>query len=90
MPVTRFAITLVVFTSVWFATRSADAQERVTFRQTLQARQRETVKVVADYIASHPEGDDADEARTWMFETVIAGGLEQEGLSVARACLERP
>ena len=67
----------------------AAASRAAGFRALLDRRQRETLRSVADYVASHPDADDAEQASLWMFETASAQGLEAEVVAPAEQFLKR-
>ncbi|HLJ11471.1 MAG TPA: TlpA disulfide reductase family protein [Planctomycetaceae bacterium] len=59
------------------------------FRALLDKHQREALRSVAQYVASHPDADDVEQASSWMFETAVAQGLEAEVVGPAEQFLKR-
>src|SRR5215471_6986386 len=70
-------------------TSTTRAPAAKTFRELLDRRQRETLQSVGEYVAGHPDADDAEAASLWMFETALAQGLEAEVIAPAEQFLKR-
>jgi peroxiredoxin len=68
---------------------AADDAPPTGFRALLERHQREAIKSVGDYVANHPDADDADQAALWMLESALAQGLEGEVVGPAEQFLKR-
>jgi peroxiredoxin len=93
------ARTLLIVLAMFFAaalrlgrTQADDAPAVGTstgFRAIVDKHQREAIRQVAEYVAAHPDAEDAEPAALWMFETASAQGLESEVVDAAEQFLKR-
>lgn len=74
---------------IWGVTATLPAQESAGFRELLQSRQRETLKLAAGYLDSHPDAADVEDARSWLLETSVLQSQEDEAFRIAEAVLKR-
>jgi peroxiredoxin len=105
MPTARFADacalvhSIALLLALWLMTgaelpavRAADppaSAPATGFRELLNKHQREALQSVAEYLARHPDADDAEAAAQWIFETAIAQGLERDVVAPAEQFLKR-
>jgi peroxiredoxin len=66
-----------------------DSKSEAGFRALVEKHQREALLGVADYLARHPDADDAEAAAQWLFETAVTQGLEAEVVTPAEEFLKR-
>lgn len=81
------ALVCIVLCLVPATTQADDAAGG--FRALLDKQQRETLAKVGEYVRTHPEADDVEQASAWMFETAIALGLEADVVAPAEQFLRR-
>src|SRR5260221_6222703 len=64
--------------TVAIAVEPPESRSATGYRALVDKHQREALLSVADYLARHPDADDAEMAAQWLFETAVAQGLEAE------------
>lgn len=85
--VLQFAIYFIAAGSI-FGHQADGAEPAVAangFQGLLELETRRSLKAVSEYLAKHPDADDADAAAEWLFTTASQQGLESEVLPTAEA-----
>jgi peroxiredoxin len=71
----------------WGQTAETEPQ---SLRQLLQRQQQTALRELVDYVARHPQADDADDARTQVLNLAVTTEQEQLAVELAEGLLTRP